>query len=765
MLRQAQHERQHALGKLFFERCQYNNNFTVGLPAALHIYDELPLWKRFFDRLSIRTISSENYMDGIKAGKNLTGAEFCAPIAALHGHVAYLSQKADYIFLPYYMEEKPQKKNIKRNYCYYTQYVPAVITSAIKITDKEKILTPTLRTNKSLFYLKAQLYQMLKTIPGYNISFTKVSKAYDMALEDYQAAQEHLKEICIRESTAVDDICIVFLGRPYTLLSRSMNNAIPEMFARLGIKAFFQDMLSYEEHEIADIDPLLRAIHWKYAAKICEAATVIAKRRGLYAVFVTSFKCTPDSYAVEYVKKIFDSHNKPYLILQLDEHDSSVGYETRIEAGIRAFRNHFQSGSSPQRFASIVHTSALTRNKKVVNGKTLLIPNWDSITCKLLEAAVRKEGVDARIIDENRDSIRKSLRFNTGQCIPLNIIIQNSIDFIERNALDPENTVVWSPKSKIACNLGMFPYFTKDMLASYGKGLEKIPVFLGEITFLDISIRAAINCYLAYMFGGMLRKIGCAIRPYEKIQGMTDRAIEKSVEILYKMFLENMPKEDIIHRVISMFEEIEIMRENRPKVAIFGDLYVRDNDMMNQNLIRTIELNGGEVITTPYSQYLNIIADRYIKTWFAQGLYGYAALTKILRNLMTILDHKYHKYFKGFLPDQPDKHRVNPEELLSHFHLNIYHTGESLDNILKIFHLIHQYPDLALFVQTNPSYCCPSLVTEAMADKIEMLTGIPVVTIEYDGTGGSKNEDVIPYLKYPREFSKVERVVDGAICL
>jgi hypothetical protein len=53
-------------------------------------------------------------------------------------------------------------------------------------------------------------------------------------------------------------------------------------------------------------------------------------------------------------------------------------------------------------------------------------------------------------------------------------------------------------------------------------------------------------------------------------------------------------------------------------------------------------------------------------------------------------------------------------------------------------------------VQTNPSYCCPSLVTEAMADRIERITGVPIVTIEYDGTGGSKNDDVIPYLKYPR---------------
>jgi hypothetical protein len=78
------------------------------------------------------------------------------------------------------------------------------------------------------------------------------------------------------------------------------------------------------------------------------------------------------------------------------------------------------------------------------------------------------------------------------------------------------------------------------------------------------------------------------------------------------------------------------------------------------------------------------------------------------------------------------------------------HTGESMENILKVFYLVKKYPDLSLFVQTNPSYCCPSLITEAMADRIEELTGVPVVTIEYDGTSGTKNDDVIPYLKYPR---------------
>ena len=44
---------------------------------------------------------------------------------------------------------------------------------------------------------------------------------------------------------------------------------------------------------------------------------------------------------------------------------------------------------------------------------------------------------------------------------------------------------------------------------------------------------------------------------------------------------------------------------------------------------------------------------------------------------------------------------------------------ESIEQALTIAHLVKEHPDLCLFVQTNPAFCCPSLVTEAMASKIE----------------------------------------------
>jgi hypothetical protein len=58
---------------------------------------------------------------------------------------------------------------------------------------------------------------------------------------------------------------------------------------------------------------------------------------------------------------------------------------------------------------------------------------------------------------------------------------------------------------------------------------------------------------------------------------------------------------------------------------------------------------------------------------------------------------------------------------------------------------------VALFVQTNPAFCCPSIVTQAMSRKIEENTGVPVVSITYDGTGSFKNSKIIPYLAYPRK--------------
>ena len=50
-----------------------------------------------------------------------------------------------------------------------------------------------------------------------------------------------------------------------------------------------------------------------------------------------------------------------------------------------------------------------------------------------------------------------------------------------------------------------------------------------------------------------------------------------------------------------------------------------------------------------------------------------------------------------------------------------------------------------------PAALLPSLITKAMARTIKTITGVPVVCITYDGTCGTKNNVIIPYLAYPRK--------------
>jgi hypothetical protein len=71
-----------------------------------------------------------------------------------------------------------------------------------------------------------------------------------------------------------------------------------------------------------------------------------------------------------------------------------------------------------------------------------------------------------------------------------------------------------------------------------------------------------------------------------------------------------------------------------------------------------------------------------------------------------------------------------------------------MDNILKIHHILQEHPDVALLVQTTPAFCCPGLVTEAMAARLEATTGVPIVSITYDVSGGNKNKVIVPFIKY-----------------
>jgi len=707
------------------------------------MFDDLNLWKRFFGNLSVSILTSESYRDPVKAGKKIAGAEFCAPIDSLYGHVAYLADKTDFIFLPVSFQTREKEKHSERYYCYYTQYSASLVYTLKDKRISGKMVSPQLDFSKGNRHVIKQLTDCLRPCLGSAVTPDKVRQAFEEALLFSRNLKNKLFSLYKTEFQPGTNISVVLLGRPYVVLAKSMNKGIPDIFARMGIKTFFQDMLSPVALQPEETGLLLQKIPWYYAAKILETAKTAAGTKNLYPVLITAFKCAPDSFIIEYFKKLLNGYSKPYLILQTDEHDSNVGYETRIEAAIRSFRNH---AALNRKVPEPESQQLLPHLETRIDGKTLLFPNWDNLVAPLLVANLKRGGIDARLMRSSEMIIKKSMATNTGQCLPVNIVAQEFVDYITDSGLQPENCMLWMTKCYVTCNLRLYPFYVKNLLESYGNGFEKAAVYFGELTHLEIAVSTSYYAYFAYLLGGLIRKLGCKIRPYEMIRGQTDAAIEKSIRILEPAFLGSRPMDAAVAEVIALFDKIERKTGKKPQVAIFGDLYVRDNEIMNQNLIQAIEENGCEVITTPYSDLVKIMIENLVRRTLARGDYFTTGLYRVMISSIRIFEDRYYKQFKKYLGDKPVIDPLRLEKHLEKFNISPFHSGESYENILKIFYILENNPDISLFVQTNPAFCCPALVTEAMALEIKRITGIPVLTVTYDGTGGNKNDVVVSYL-------------------
>ncbi len=739
---------------------------SIGLPRALYLQEDAYLWKFFFEQLGFAVVLGDDASKQLAAGKRIAGADFCAPISMVHGQVLSLLDVADYVFLPVYLEAPLKGAEQGRAfYCNYSQYAPTLVAVATEKGDR--ILRPLIQaaygSDADAVHELREMFRGVLESRGLPLPPPSlIDKAYAGTKHIKALYAQRLKDLYRKVRPEQHEVAVVLTGRPYTALSRGLNKGIPDMFAQYGLKVFFHDMIPIAESHRQDKE--LQAYHWYYATKILETAYYTMETPNLYPVLITSFKCGPDSFAMETFKTILDQAHKPYLVLQIDEHDSAVGYETRIEAAVRSFRNHFHAlrakPAGPPAAADVPPPEPTLLRKAGRFGlpklptvkipafpraKTVLIPNWDPLVCTLLEAALRGNGIDAHALEETPDLIQEAMTHNTGQCIPVSIIAHETIRYVERHGLDPAKTAIWLIRALWPCNLPLYPLQTETTFKKFGRGMEKIEVYTGDITFFDVSPRMILDAFHSYLLGGLLRKITCRIRPYEVNAGSADAFEAQNLKEIAQALEKHEPITPVIRRIGEGIKAIPQKPGTRPKVAIFGDFYVRDNDIFNQDLIRSIEQAGGEVVVTSYIEYLKATADSFFERLLLERRYAKWAGYRTVLMTIAAVERSLTRQTGVSLSNGTWTNRRR-REAFDYFGLRPEMSGENFDNSLKLLKILDEFPDLSLFVQAAPAFCCPSLVTEAMSKAIEQVTGVPVLSITYDGTGGLKNDLVEPYL-------------------
>jgi predicted CoA-substrate-specific enzyme activase len=720
------------------QRLGADSALKIGLPATLTMIEYLPLWELFFKRLGFLPVVTSSDPPHITSGKEIAGAEYCTPLVEFHGHIRNLIPQVDFIFYPQLFEDASGKE--AKSYCYYSHYAVPVVHNIPSLPLAGKVIAPVLAMNGNLDEMIRQIYLGFPEAMKEQASFDRVERAFSLAWEWFQERKKDLQELFRDQVGATNDIAVALMGRPYLILNQSLNKGIPDRLAEKGIQSFYMDMIPVDEREIDAARDFVRLNHWHYGNRIIRTAEIVAKTKGLFSIYLTAFKCSPDSFILSYFKDIMDYYRKPYLILQLDEHEAGEGYDTRLEAAIETFRNF--------REAATQKTRPRIDLKRSFADKTYLLSDYDHLNSRLLQAILHRSGIKAELIAQTPETISRSIQLNDGQCLPISILTQGILHTIQTRSLRPEQVAIFcNADSRLSCNLPQYPVMLKQTLTKMGHGLEQVEVRVSPYLPTDLPLELLVDLYRAWLISGLLQKITHQVRPREKTAGATDRLIQKAERSLFAAFRKGTSKEEVFQEIVRDLEAIEVTNARLPQVGIVGDIYVRDNEVFNQDLIRRLERAGAEAVTIPFIDTMGLLVTTYFKSQWLDGSYLGLLRDKALYGTLGLLGRKLTRIARPLLKEEGATLDHDPLTYLQHHSLSIRHGGETSENLLKVYYLHENYPDLKFIVHVYPLFCCPGLISEAIYKKVERDLAIPIVSIAYDGTQADKNKILEPYLR------------------
>lgn len=333
-------QRELAWQKPFTPRTRENRK-RIGILRGLGTYGYYPFWHSLLAALGHNAVLSGRSNDEtMKAGMQITQAEYCAPVVMSHGHAKLMleADQVDYILVPHMLREPIIEGFTDAHFCCYLQAHPSVLRAAEGLNWSDKILTPLLQLNLSEDLQVKSLSASLST--PLKVSEKEIREALRFAKTSYAEFLATAKTLGAQAENDLDSqnqIGIVCVGRPYNTVDFGMTLELPRKIAEMGYPVLYQDQLPYDVKELL---PEYHNMYWHYGQKILATAKYIARRPRLFGIYFTNFMCGPDSYILTYFQEIMRKAGKPYLCLQFDGHGADAGYLTRIEAALETFHHY-----------------------------------------------------------------------------------------------------------------------------------------------------------------------------------------------------------------------------------------------------------------------------------------------------------------------------------------------------------------------------------------------------------------------------------------
>lgn len=293
------------------------DKIKIGIPKALLYYKYKDLWCNFFENLGCDVVISPNTnKETIEIGKKYVLDEACISLKIFMGHVHYLIDKCDYVFIP-------RISCLKKGEKVCTNFM-AIYDLCRNTFDKDF-----LHCNIDVTHGEDEEYAFIGLGLELGFSFRKSRDAYKKAKlhEKLMNERRYSKQKMLLASSEKTKILLV--GHPYNLYDNYIGKEIIEFLENENIDILYSDNYDPKYLEV-DYKKIAPKNYFTYNKELLGS---IAFYQNFVdgIILVSAFPCGPDSLSNEMIirkKKI------PLLVLTIDELDSNTGLITRLESFI-----------------------------------------------------------------------------------------------------------------------------------------------------------------------------------------------------------------------------------------------------------------------------------------------------------------------------------------------------------------------------------------------------------------------------------------------
>jgi predicted CoA-substrate-specific enzyme activase len=710
---------------------------TVLLPRILTAYSHYPFWRAFFDVLGAEArLGPAADTASLTRGNHFAGSELCLPVKAAIGQVAGLlaAGEAPFIFVPHMLADTRPPRLVHSRYCPYVESLPSLIRAALggNGLDPSRILSPLIDLRLPDEVGAERIARALA--PLITARARDVGRALRAAREARRRHEDALAALgrkAIQRASSRGKPALVIVGRPYNIQDEKLSQDIPRFVAECGWDVIPMDCLAWDP---GLLQGEFENMFWSYGQRILSALLHVARTEGLYAVYLSNFACGPDSFLLSYAETILEG--KPFLSLEVDEHGSSGGYETRVEAFLEVVERDWAETRGSRPPVQPVRDRASADELK---RRTLWFPVMHPVANRTFTAAFRGAGYRARDLPlEDEGVLALGKKWTRGsECLPAALTLGSFLNQVQNDraaGLDPgKEDALFLPTSTGPCRFGQ--YRTLGRLILDRQGLGDIPILSpgahNAYFGLERSLRS--RAWGGVVGGDILFRLRCRIVPYEITRGDAEETLENRLRRAEGLIESGRMRWPSFLRESSRdFARIPVRNERRPLVGIVGEIYVRSNPFANDRVVEAVEKLGGEVWLAPTSEWILYTSwmERFLAHQEKQGrgrALKLAAKWKYLSGRAHAMYRVVSPLLRGQVEPSLDEimgagRRILPAEF----------QGESILTLGRTVLFGRQGADLV--INCAPFGCMHGNITSALFEQLKPEIGVPVVNIFYDGT-------------------------------